>query len=422
MFRQSIDEIYDLNTTIGATTILKFHTPQDKTINRHLYGLFLNFRKIRYLGTSIRLVPAATLPLDPLQVSYEVGEDAVDPRDQLNPILHRSYRGEALLTDGIPEYNVYGTGGGYRVTGNTEESSIPIGGALDLGQSANRIQLIANNQNLQGDIYAIRNSQLYSACLMDKQFKKSHIQAGVKAYGKPLARPLASNYPYQTSGYPTTLMGASANQSMLGPELGATSTNNSIPITSVGDIGRAPDDGSPWPSWPGLLTWPPAASIPSWYSGTEAGNADIQMFSNGYQPLGWMDTAIRSVRRNDPAIQAVGGFSEELSIDAFRFPKVYTYLIMMPPAYKQKYFFRMILTHHVAFAGFRSCHSINAAKDRNTPPLQTTGISNFVYGAVDNAEPVGDPGYPAQVSHPDPIYPIEVEGGEITKVADGVSG
>ena len=51
------------------------------------------------------MVPAATLPADPLQVSYEAGEPTIDPRDMLNPILHKPYHGEALKTDWMRSAN-----------------------------------------------------------------------------------------------------------------------------------------------------------------------------------------------------------------------------------------------------------------------------------------------------------------------------
>lgn len=55
------------------------------------FGAFKYFK----LGTvKVRFVPCATLPVDPTGLSYEVGEQTVDPRDQMNPGLVRITNGE----------------------------------------------------------------------------------------------------------------------------------------------------------------------------------------------------------------------------------------------------------------------------------------------------------------------------------------
>ena len=61
--------------------------------------MIAQFRRYKYLGANIALVPAQTLPLDPLQVSYDAGDQLADPRDILNPILHKHYSGERTLLD-----------------------------------------------------------------------------------------------------------------------------------------------------------------------------------------------------------------------------------------------------------------------------------------------------------------------------------
>ena len=61
-----------------------------------LRGFFVQFRKFRYAGARVRLIPAAQLPADPLQVSFEAGQPTIDPRDLLNPILFHGCHGESL--------------------------------------------------------------------------------------------------------------------------------------------------------------------------------------------------------------------------------------------------------------------------------------------------------------------------------------
>lgn len=89
-------EIYDLGTQAGKTTILGIHTPYAGSVYNMLSGFFDQFRKYRYKGCSVSMVPAAQLPADPSQVSFEAGSLTVDPRDLLNPILFHGCHGEEL--------------------------------------------------------------------------------------------------------------------------------------------------------------------------------------------------------------------------------------------------------------------------------------------------------------------------------------
>lgn len=103
MVNASISEMYDLSTTVNQGTVLKIHTPIGNNVKRHLLGFFLQYKKFRYIGAKVTLVPASTLPADPLQLSYEAGEPTIDPRDMVNPILWRHYHGEAMLSDPLPK-------------------------------------------------------------------------------------------------------------------------------------------------------------------------------------------------------------------------------------------------------------------------------------------------------------------------------
>lgn len=64
---------------------------------KHLYPVYKYFKLGRI---SLKLVPASTLPVDPLGLSYDVDDpQTVDPRDQLNPGLVRITNGEQIFTD-----------------------------------------------------------------------------------------------------------------------------------------------------------------------------------------------------------------------------------------------------------------------------------------------------------------------------------
>ena len=99
----SYDEMYDFGTQAGKVSILGIHTPSVEAgvLNRAtpfqmLRGFFTQFRKFRYKGCRVSVVPAAQLPADPLQVSFEAGQPTIDPRDLLNPILFHGCHGESL--------------------------------------------------------------------------------------------------------------------------------------------------------------------------------------------------------------------------------------------------------------------------------------------------------------------------------------
>lgn len=84
----------DISTSAESMQIISVNAGGQYLINRcrHLLGTYKYYK----LGkVSIRLVPASTLPVDPLGLSYaDTDPQTVDPRDQLNPGLVRITNGE----------------------------------------------------------------------------------------------------------------------------------------------------------------------------------------------------------------------------------------------------------------------------------------------------------------------------------------
>jgi hypothetical protein len=103
---------------------------------RRLAPFFGAYKYYKLGGVSIKLIPASTLPVDPTGLSYEAGENTVDPRDQLTPGMCRITNGEDILED---------------ITG------------------------------LTGD----QQRQLYDNMLLDPRWYKWMLQSGVKRFGKP---------------------------------------------------------------------------------------------------------------------------------------------------------------------------------------------------------------------------------------------
>lgn len=89
----------DISTSADSLTMIKVAVGGRHALQRvkHLIGAYKYFK----LGQiSIKLLPASTLPVDPLGLSYANDDpQTVDPRDQMNPGLVRITNGEDILDD-----------------------------------------------------------------------------------------------------------------------------------------------------------------------------------------------------------------------------------------------------------------------------------------------------------------------------------
>lgn len=97
--RFKFQSFVDINTRADTMQILQWSVGGNEVIQRcrHLFGAYKYFK----LGKiSVKMVPASTLPVDPLQLSYADDDpQSVDPRDQMNPGLVRITNGEDIFTD-----------------------------------------------------------------------------------------------------------------------------------------------------------------------------------------------------------------------------------------------------------------------------------------------------------------------------------
>lgn len=89
-------EVYDVQTVPDQISVIGIHTPSGSIPGTLLDGFWKMYKKVRYKGCSFQMVPAASLPVDPLQVSYDAGESTMDPREMLNPILFKGVSGEDI--------------------------------------------------------------------------------------------------------------------------------------------------------------------------------------------------------------------------------------------------------------------------------------------------------------------------------------
>lgn len=376
MVNASISEIYDLSTKVGQGTVLKIHTPNGNNIKRHLMGYFLQYKKFKYLGAKVTLVPASTLPADPLQLSYEAGEPTIDPRDMVNPILWRHYHGEAMLTDSLvksyPDSYDYPVPAHSDVLGTSVDSQDYTSGA--------------------GDINLV-----YPLCLMDPSFKKAGIQAGFTTYVKPYAYNLVTT----------------------AQVLGNRSFTSGDSVTWAGSrkdvlLGDGTDNVSAEPLNDGKNNFV-AGSSPS-------------VFTNKLTPLGWMDTVTKVWNSSGTTKSAwpspwadgtdtgsgtggpdVGG---SFGLQSF-LPNLSMLYVMLPPAYKSLFYFRLVIKHQFAFSGFRSCINVQSFGSASMvasmayAPTTSASTVNMISDLVADSADGG----------PDSVI---VENGDIINTADGV--
>ncbi|AKV57234.1 cap protein [Rat associated porprismacovirus 1] len=384
MVSASISEIYDLSTTVGQGTVLKIHTPTGNNVRRHLLGYFLQYKKFRYVGAKVTLVPASTLPADPLQLSYAAGEPTIDPRDMVNPILWRHYHGEAMLTDPLA-----------RTFPEPYGSEINPGTSEIIGTSIDRQDYTSG----AGDI-----NQIYPMCLMDPSFRKAGVQSGFSTFVKPYVYKLATNAQLlPMRGFTTPSSGAAYtwNTNKIEPTIGGTQESYLVdPVLSEDNSSYVPDDLK--------------------------GNV---IFTNKLDRLGWMDTVTRTLltgskplavspipgpASSGTAIESGTGGNQTGGNFALQtyLPNIPMLYVMMPPAYKSLFYFRLIIKHYFEFGGFRSClnvQSYGSASVYVAQPLNPVTSSN-VSEIASMVSGIADGG-------PDSL---EVENGEIVSSADGV--
>lgn len=133
--KMKFQSFVDIATQADNMQIISVNAGGSNVIQR-LAPFFSAYKYYKLGGVSIKLIPASTLPVDPTGLSYEAGENTVDPRDQLTPGMCRITNGEDILED---------------ITG------------------------------LTGD----QQRQLYDNMLLDPRWYKWMLQSGVKRFGKP---------------------------------------------------------------------------------------------------------------------------------------------------------------------------------------------------------------------------------------------
>lgn len=339
----SYQEIIDLHTESDKVSVIGLHTPQGDTPRKMFGGFFDQFKKFKYFGCSVSLVPAARLPADPSQVSYEGGEAIIDPRDLMNPLMFHGCHGNDM---GVILNRLYALNSlDARKTDSMFmfEEDGDLSGSTDLG-----------------DIAGFQLEDLYYKALTDNTWKKAHPQRGFRKSGlRPLVYTMATNMQFLANGG-------------LGSNLG-------IPTPGEFEIiGASEFTGSFGKS-----------------------SANRQYFTPRLTGLGWLDTrnvltsstysADVTLSQDFDEVKDMINAANLAQVSDASLPLVYMGMILMPPAYKTEQYFRMIVTHHFGFKDFRGISFSNVLTEPVSYSQFNDPDEDYYVGESDGTSPDPEP-------------------------------
>lgn len=317
-------ELIDLETINGLTNIIGIHTPVGQKPYQKLRGFFTQFRKYRYKGCRITMVPAANLPIDPLGLTGVPGTtDLMDPRDVLNPILFHGAHGENLS---IALNNIYNSSFSI-TTGTGEAVALPAvvnSGSLDesTSDSLGQIKVPTTGSFIE---------QVYYQCLSDPKWRKFGSQSQIRINGlHPLTWRMSTSMPIlPTYG---TNVSTQENGNLYKGQFSDTHNRN----VQVGNGNTA--------GWTSEINEP---GVTAYTVGNLDGTAVIgtqtipnQVMTTGVSRLGWLPTWSMRYGASTASITML--------------PKLYMGILILPPAYNIQQYYRASITHYFEFAGFTS--------------------------------------------------------------------
>lgn len=379
MIRATVTEIYDMNTHIGALGLIAIHTPRSNLLFKHLAGLFMQFKRFKYNGARFSLIPAAQLPQDVAGVNVGAGDQMVDPRDIFNPILHKGFTGESLgafldkyldpnSTRGASLDYTIGSSGG--VIPDTVDQEAAYYQMLTQGGFRKMSPMGAiRNQKIYPMVYDLATTRQIAASVSDTYVVESD-DSTTSDLGKPGYEVFNLDHSNEDTDsiWPSMRPGSSVD---------STKTSRSLYMGTV----RYGENGRYMPS--GSFGLDPAFITPR------------------KRKLGWMDTLQRVLPVPDDGSIKPLAFSTPGDVYTFtHLPKLNEYLIVTPPSYFNKLYYRLVLQHEVLFSGLRSA----------------TGASN----AIDSSR-VEYNNYMEQLPDAAAANSVEVLGGDVTPVTDGMA-
>lgn len=329
-------ETIDLNTETGGPSVLGLHTPISGDAYRFLYPYFQAYKKYKYIGMDVTIVNAAHLPYDPEQLGKVSGENYVDPRDSLNPVLFKGCHGESLgpILDSI-----------YAGLSSNDFSS----------NSIDKETLMASLENF------------YYTALGDNSWRKSPIQKTLHLSNlHPLVYDLGTNKQI----LPTNEMNAPdyVENSVFGNANGpnVSTLQSGIPDANVGDVNRA------------FVITPTREYNPT--TGNTQYRFSQSMFTTRARRLGWLDT-MQITGRKDSSLTFV---PEQIAL----LPKLFMGILILPKANLVRNYLRIVITHKFKFAGYRTITTGGAFPDFD-PLANHYGYQNRITGEVPTSKTEG---------------------------------
>lgn len=323
-------ETYDMNTEEDCPTLLGIHTPIGREPYRFLQPAFDMYQKYKYLGCDVTIVNAAKLPVDPSELGKIEGENYVDPRDTLNPIMFKGCHGESL------------------------------GKVLD-GMYGGLASALFKDTSMDAEVMADVLSNFYYTALGDDSWRKSPVQKTLRIRG---LHPLVYTLNTQLQMLPT-----GGTQSSQYRENNVTTATTSAGTAQPGVPGLpGSENGYPFNTPTGAFY---DMHDRSWKFGIPA-----TMFTGKKTGLGWLDTH-----------QILGQNQTDLTPSTSQIamlPKCFMGLLMLPPANLCRQYLRVIIRHKFKFARYRTI-TTGAPADGFNAASDSWGYYNHITGNVPDA-------------------------------------
>lgn len=325
-------EIYDFGTKAGQVTVVGIHTPTGSKPVSMLNGFFSQFRKFKYAGCKVTIVPAAQLPADPLQISYEAGEIAIDPRDMLNPVMFHGCYGDSLNA----ALNVAYT--------NTKSYT-------DVGFETDSI-ISVDQPFSSGNVWIDGAEDAYYAALSDPSWRKYGIQQGMRLpFMSPRVWKSATNMPILPNF--TEDVGTMGSYDIM--------LKISNQLKAAGQAGLDADE-----IHDGMFFNPSLEYITAIENDTTKLTGSPQWMSAGTSKLGWLPTYL-SHQVDTPAQS-----TQLVPFIRTALPKIFMGVLILPPSYKQELYFRMSIQHYFEFKDFSTSMPLTTQAYNENLPEQST--------------------------------------------------
>lgn len=299
-----VTEVYDLHTQKGKIGVIGIKTPSGRVINNSYRGLLMNYRKVKFLSCDVAMACASSLPIDPLQVGFEAGQQ-VDPRDAFEPMLYSAVSNDSM---GNIVSRIYPATGG--------SPSAPLNGD-SVSYQADATTVNSGDATTTYDAFTV-----YHRLLATGDFRKAMPQQGLAMSGlKPFVYPMATTRKFNANGY------------------GVSGSDVTNPPTNITDGAG----GTTLGAFSVFSTHPvpmPSVETVNWLSGSPDGSSHL---------IGSPDPTSFVPNQNS----VVGDIPDNCKV-----PPCYVACIITPPARDTVFYYRMTVTWNIVFSGLRSLTEI----------------------------------------------------------------